>query len=66
VERGGRPRAGESGGEAGLRGFAGPKGRQVGQAAPAPFLFFFLNFFSPKSLNENFEAFTKLFRGWSK
>jgi len=65
VVEGRRPRAGERGGENGPRCLAGPKGRRVGPAAPAPFSFFF-NFFSPKSLNKTFEAFTNPFRGWSK
>ena len=59
------PCAEERGGETGPRCLAGPKGRRVGQAAPASFLFFFEIIF-PKSLNETFEAFRNLFRGWSK
>jgi len=40
--------------------------REVGRPSSACPLFFFLNFFSPKSLNKIFEAFAKLFSGWSK
>ena len=48
--------------ESGPRCLAGPKGRRVGPAARVPFSFF-LNFFSLKSFNKTFEAFTNLFRG---
>jgi len=59
------PRAGERGeGEAGRA--AGSSEREAGRPSSACPLFFFFNLVSPKSLNNTFEAFTKLFRGWSK
>ena len=40
VNEGGRRAWERGGGGAGPRGFAGPKGRRVGPAAPVPFSFF--------------------------
>jgi len=40
--------------------------REAGRPSSACPLFLFLNSLSPKSLNETFEAFIKLFRGWGK
>jgi hypothetical protein len=62
VERGGRRAREREGRGSGPRCLAGQKGRRVGPAAPAPFLFFVEIIFL-KSLNETFEAFTYLFRG---
>jgi len=72
----GRHVAGAGWSEAGARarervegklGHTASLGRKGGGSAQQRLpLFFFLSFFSPKSLNETFEAFTKLFRGWSK
>ena len=64
VERGERLRAGEGRGKPGRTAWLGRKGG--GWPSSAWPLFFFLNFFSPKSLNKIFEAFANLFRGWSK
>jgi len=52
VDEGGRRAREREGEETGPRSLAGPKGRRVGPAAPAPFLFFEIIF--PKSLNEAF------------
>ena len=48
VDEGGRRAWEREGGETGPRCMAGPKGRRVGPAAPAPFLFFFEIIFSKK------------------
>ena len=48
VERGGRRAPEREGGETGPRCLARPKGRRVGPAAPAPFLFY-LKLFSQKA-----------------
>jgi len=61
----GAARGRERGGETGRAVWLGRKGYGSAQQRLSPFPFF-LNFFSPKSLNKTFEAFTNLFRGWSK
>jgi len=61
----GAPHGRERGGGSGPSCCLGRKGGGSAQQRLSPFLFF-LNYFSPKSLNNTFEAFTKLFRGWSK
>ena len=67
-----RTRCGRERGEGGGRGAGIPGwlrwlGRLVGAGPPvnSPLSLFLILFF-PKSLNEIFEAFTNLFRGWSK
>jgi len=55
----------ESGGEAGRAAWLGRKGGGSAQQRLSPFLFFLISFLE-KGFNETFEAFTKLFRGWSK
>ena len=59
------PRAGERG-EGKRAALSGWAEREAGRPSSACPLFFFLNFFSPKSLNKTFDAFTNLFRGWSE
>jgi len=61
----GAARGRERVGEAGRAAWLGRKGGGSAQQRLSPFSFF-LNFFSPKSLNKTFEAFTNLFRDWSK
>ena len=61
VERGGHPRVGEGRGKPGRAAWLGRKGG--GWPSSACPLFFFLNFFSPKILNNTFEAIANLFRG---
>jgi len=65
VDEGGRPRVGERGrgNQAALSGWAE---REAGWPSSACPLSHFFEIIFPISLNETFEAFTNLFRGWSK
>jgi len=59
----GAARGRERGGETGHAVWLGRKGGGSAQQRLSSFSFF--KFIFPKSLNETFEAFTNLFRGWS-